>query len=100
MLAKSFVLAGLLDSDGLQRVVDAFTVALSGAFSNAMRCKLGLRDFDPGLYGELMALMIEDAPDFTNTWRAMASVVPGDQEGLPPTLAAALGDDLAQVREL
>lgn len=98
MLGKAFVLAGLLDGEGLQEVVDSFTVALSGAFSDAMRRKLGLRDFDPGLYGDLMALMIQDKPDFTNTWRALSSVAPGDgAEGLTPALAAALGEDLAQV---
>ncbi|KAL6779327.1 hypothetical protein ACKKBG_A11885 [Auxenochlorella protothecoides x Auxenochlorella symbiontica] len=99
MLGKAFVLAGLLDGEGLQEVVDSFTVALSGAFSDAMRRKLGLRDFDPGLYGDLMALMIQDKPDFTNTWRALSSVAPGDgAEGLTPALAAALGEDLAQER--
>lgn len=94
MLAKAFALAGLIDREALPDVLDAYADALAAAHSDAMRRKLGLATFDPELYGELMVLMQRDAPDYTNTWRALASVRgDGGQSGLTPELRAALGGD-------
>ena len=83
-------------------------------YNGRMAAKMGLQSYDKALAMELLRLMYETDADFTNTFRALASISAdgsdvaagpcssgGDEEGagiaaaaiLPPTLAAAVPAD-------
>ena len=68
------------DSDVALAALEPYKSAFPEAFMAAMRAKLGLltrRDEDRELIDDVLRLMAQDRADFTNTWRRMASFVPG-----------------------
>ncbi len=71
-------------------MVDTYSDVLSEAYTARMAAKMGLAQYDKPLTVGLITLMYEDKADFTNTFRALASVGVNDAPGnVPAPLAEA-----------
>ncbi|EIE25715.1 UPF0061-domain-containing protein [Coccomyxa subellipsoidea C-169] len=97
-LANAFMTAGLLDLEKAQPIVDSYADIMMEAYTGRMARKMGLTKYDRELAVGLVTLMYEDKADFTNTFRALASVSDGDAPGsIPAPLEEAL-EDLSEER--
>jgi uncharacterized protein YdiU (UPF0061 family) len=67
-----------------QPIVDSYVEVMSDAYTARMAKKLGLSAYDRDLAVGLVTLMYEDRADFTNTFRALATVSCGNEEGSIP----------------
>ena len=72
-----------------QEIVDSYADTMTEQYTSRMARKLGLREYRKELAVGLITLMYEDKADFTNTFRAMASVCADDE---PSTVPAALNE--------
>lgn len=72
-----------------QEIVDSYADIMTEQYTNRMARKLGLREYRKELAVGLITLMYEGKADFTNTFRAMASVSADDE---PSTVPAALDE--------
>ena len=72
-----------------QEIVDSYADIMTEQYTSRMARKLGLREYRKELAVGLITLMYEDKADFTNTFRAMASVSADDK---PSTVPAALNE--------
>ena len=77
------MLFGLLQPTA-QEIVDSYADIMTELYTTRMARKLGLREYRKELAVGLVTLMYEDKADFTNTFRAMASVSASDQPGTVP----------------
>jgi uncharacterized protein YdiU (UPF0061 family) len=90
MLANALYAAGVVSRKHAEQAVARYAPALMEAYEGWTRRKLGFfsqgRNGNDGpLAGALLEAMQQDGADFTNTWRALASVPlePGPEEGDP-----------------
>ena len=72
-----------------QEIVDSYADIMTEQYTSRMARKLGLCEYRKELAVGLITLMYEDKADFTNTFRAMASVTADDE---PSTVPAALDE--------
>ncbi|KAK9915711.1 hypothetical protein WJX75_003009 [Coccomyxa subellipsoidea] len=97
-LANSLIAAGLLNLEQAQPIVDSFADTMMEAYTGRMARKMGLSKYDRDLAVGLVTIMYEDKADFTNTFRALASVSDSDDPGsIPAPLEEAL-EDLTEER--
>ena len=64
--------------------MDSYSEVLSEAYTARMAAKMGLLAYDKAQTVGLITLMYEDKADFTNTFRALASVGVDDEPGSVP----------------
>ena len=67
-----------------QEIVDSYADIMTEQYTTRMARKLGLKEYRKELSVGLITLMYEDKADFTNTFRAMASVSASDEPGSVP----------------
>jgi len=67
-----------------QEIVDSYADIMTEQYTTRMACKLGLKEYRKELSVGLITLMYEDKADFTNMFRAMASVSASDEPGSVP----------------
>ncbi len=67
-----------------QPIVDSYADTMMDAYTGRMARKMGLTKYDKDVAVGLVTLMYEDKADFTNTFRALASVCEGDAPGSIP----------------
>jgi uncharacterized protein YdiU (UPF0061 family) len=91
--------AGLISEDQAADGVVAYGEELTARYNGGMARKMGLKRHDQELAIALQREMLEDAADFTNTFRALSAVGTegggggGDDGAMPPALAAAIGEE-------
>lgn len=74
----------LVAQEQAQPIVDSFADTMMEAYTGRMARKMGLTKYDRDLAVGLVTIMYEDKADFTNTFRALASVSDGDDPGSIP----------------
>lgn len=92
-LANSLLAADLVGKEEAEGVLKEFAEVLLSEYNSCMAAKMGLQEYDKALAMELLKLMYDTDADFTNTFRALASIPAADDAsggGLPPALAAAI----------
>lgn len=92
-LANSLLAADLVGKEEAEGVLKEFAEVLLSEYNSRMAAKMGLQEYDKALAMELLKLMYDTDADFTNTFRALASIPAADDAsggGLPPALAAAI----------
>ena len=67
-----------------QEIVDSYADIMTERYTTRMARKLGLKEYRKELSVGLITLMYEDKADFTNKFRAMASVSASDEPGSVP----------------
>ncbi|CAL8469913.1 g9455 [Coccomyxa elongata] len=98
-LANALIAAGLVPLEKAQPIVDAYADTMMDAYTGRMARKMGLTKYDKDVAVGLVTLMYEDKADFTNTFRALASVSKGDAPGsIPAPLKQAL-EELSEERQ-
>lgn len=70
--------------DEAQPIVDSYAATMTDVYTARMAAKMGLKTYNKELAVGLVTLMYEDKADFTNTFRALATVSCGDEEGAVP----------------
>mmetsp|Transcript_11542 Transcript_11542/g.37886 ORF Transcript_11542/g.37886 Transcript_11542/m.37886 type:complete len:365 (+) Transcript_11542:554-1648(+) len=88
-LADAFAVAGLVGAEEVDAALERFTEAYVEATEQEMGEKLGLAHVEESFISELWLLMAKTAPDFTLTFRALASVEPEGGEHIPNALLRA-----------
>jgi uncharacterized protein YdiU (UPF0061 family) len=74
----------LVVQEQAQPIVDSFADTMMEAYTGRMARKMGLSKYDRDLAVGLVTIMYEDKADFTNTFRALASVSDSDDPGSIP----------------
>ncbi|KAI8475947.1 MAG: hypothetical protein J3K34DRAFT_453224 [Monoraphidium minutum] len=102
-LANALLAAELVGKEEAEEVLREYAEVLLQEYNRRMAAKMGLQSYDKALAMELLKLMFESEADFTNTFRALASIpasdaapasdTPPGARGLPAALAAAIPEE-------
>ena len=75
-----------------EEIVGQYADVLMETYNSRTAKKLGFKTYDRDLSVGFMQLMYEDGADFTNTWRALASVSSAEPDEEASTSSAANGN--------
>lgn len=94
-LAQALVAAGLMNEEAAAEGISAYGQSLKRNYEDSMARKFGLKAMDRELANEFLKHMYDDSADYTNTFRALSSVLGtplnGDEDGsIPSALAEAI----------